>query len=319
MRQIIYKLLSFLGEKNRARVIHAVLYIKDFQGREHTERLGPLNPDKTIYCIRRNKANQKDGLLSIFQYVMARIDYAHRHNLVPFVDVDNGLSGGGGFSMFNKYFKVKNSLTREEVYNSKHVLFSGWNSMWITPGWGSYMNCDYNEEKLLLFNKYIELTDEVKAHTSKALEVIDPSKCLGLYLRGTDYMRMRPLGHPIQPSFKDVEQEVSRIMGEENLPFIFLVTEDYDIALQVKETYGEKVLTIEDDIYWENYHCGYLRSTIETGSDLNRANMTYLVKEILLSKCAALVGGRTNGSSFACALNGGKYKQKYIFDKGFYE
>lgn len=86
----IYKFLSLLGEKNKSRVIRAALYIKDFQGREHVKCLGSLHTDKTIYCIRRNKANQKDGLLSIFIYVMARIDYAHRHNMIPFVDVDMG-------------------------------------------------------------------------------------------------------------------------------------------------------------------------------------------------------------------------------------
>lgn len=91
MRHSIHKFLSLLGEKNRARVIHAALYVTDFHGREHSECLGPQNPDKTIYCIRRKKSNQGDGLLSIFHYVMARIDFADRHNLVPFVDVDNGV------------------------------------------------------------------------------------------------------------------------------------------------------------------------------------------------------------------------------------
>ncbi len=226
---------------------------------------------------------------------------------------------GGNFSMFNKYFKVKNELTREEVYHSRHVLFSGWNSEWITPGWGSYMNCDYNEEKRRLFDEYIDFTDEVKVCCEKALTAINPDKCLGLYLRGTDYVRMRPLGHPIQPMLKDVEQEISRIMSEENLSYIFLVTEDNSIAREVKALYGNRVLTIEGDMYWQTYEGGYLRETIERDNDLTKANMIYLVKEIVLSKCAALVAGRTSGSSFACALNGGKYRQRFTFDKGYYE
>lgn len=316
--QLINKLLSLFGEKNKSRAIHAALYIKDFQGREHVETLGNLNPDKTIYCIRRNKTNRKDGLLSIFQYVMARIDYAHRHNLIPFVDVDN-VKQAAGYSMFDNYFKVKNTLTRDEVYHSKHVLFSGWNSKWITPGWGSYMNCEYNEEKRRLFDEYIDFTDEVKACCEKVLTTINPNNCLGLYLRGTDYMKMRPYGHPIQPNISDVKNEVSRILNEENLPYIFLVTEDYNIVQQAKDLYGKKVLTIDGDMYWENYDGGYLRNTIENNFNLDSANMIYLVKEIVLSKCSALVAGRTSGSSFACALNGGQYKQKYIFDKGYYE
>lgn len=221
--------------------------------------------------------------------------------------------------MFNRYFKVKNTLTRDEVYHSRHVLFSGWNSEWITPGWGSYMNCEHNVAKRWLFDQYIDFTDEVEACCEKVLKTIDPSKCLGLYLRGTDYVRMRPLGHPIQPMLSDVEKEISRIMSEEELPYIFLVTEDYSIVQQVKSLYGKSVLTIDDDVYCKDYKDGYLRSTIEENGNLDRANMTYLVKEIVLSKCAALVAGRTNGSSFACALNGGQYKQKFIFDKGYYE
>ena len=45
----------------------------------------------------------------------------------------------------------------------------------------------------------------------------------------------------------------------------------------------------------------------------------YLVKMILLSKCKYLISSITQGSKFSYALNGGKYKDEYIFNLGLYD
>ena len=219
--------------------------------------------------------------------------------------------------MFNRYFKQRTTLRRDEVFKSKNVILSGWNSKDIKPGWGSWMNCDYNEQKKALLDRYIDFDDAVKKQVEEMVVKINPEACLGLYLRGTDYIKQRPLGHPVQPTLADVRDEVERIMREEGLKRIFLVSEDAAMRQDVEIAFGDIVQTIDGDIQFQD-NGQPIRKVIEKNMDINDANMIYLVKMILLAKCHSFVGGRTNGSMFSCALNGGTYKQRYIYDRGYY-
>ena len=53
--------------------------------------------------------------------------------------------------------------------------------------------------------------------------------------------------------------------------------------------------------------------------DKKQRGQKYLVKMILLSRCKYLISSITQGSKFSYSLNGGKYKDEYIFDLGLYD
>lgn len=246
---------------------------------------------------------------------MGRIDYADRNGMLPFVDVDDD----HGPSMFRRYFILKTALTRSEVYKSKRVLLSGYDSRPVYPGWCNWINLDFNEQKKMLFDKYITFTDEILALANKARKELCPEECLGLYLRGTDYLALKPGGHPIQPRLDDVAPVAEQIMQEENLRRIFLVTEDANIYQKCKEQFGNRVFILKEDFFLEGYQDGELiMDTIAREKSIEENNILYLVKIIMLSECHSFVGGRTNGSSVANALNGGKYKRRFVYDEGYY-
>lgn len=50
-----------------------------------------------------------------------------------------------------------------------------------------------------------------------------------------------------------------------------------------------------------------------------KRGMEYLVKIVLLSRCKYLVSSITMGSIAAYSMNGGKYEDEMIFDKGVYQ
>lgn len=101
---------------------------------------------------------------------------------------------------------------------------------------------------------------------------------------------------------------------------IFLVTEDLQIKEEVESVYPGVVMTIADDLFFHNDgRLKYIGERIREASiDVEKNNIRYLVKILLLSECKALVGGRTNGSVVAAAFNGGKYSKKFIYDVGLY-
>ena len=316
LREIVKKMIfHILGEDLNNSISNLYLRVKDFDGTEHMfNTRGEENPDSTYYLIRRKRG--EEGLLSIFIYIMGRVDFADRNGMIPVVDVDLKDEP----SVFKRYFVPRNNLSKADIRQCKNVLLSGYDCKPVYPGWCNWINTDFNKEKKELFDKYFDFTPEVKRAVEDARKEIHPENCLGLYLRGTDYISTKPLGHPIQPSVEDVKQYIDLFLREEGLEQIYLVTEDYNIYNQVKRIYGKKVITIKEDYYVENYKSGetVLKSLRRSG-DLEEKNLLYLVKIILLSQCHSFVGGRTNGSSVANAFNGGKYKRKFVYNKGLYE
>ena len=310
----LYKFSWLFGEKFHNVLMYSYLMLTDFKRREHLVHLGPLNPEITIYCIRYY--NSGEGLLSIFSNVMARIEWADQQGYIPYVDIDQD----GEASMFNRYFRVKTNLSKDEVYKSKNVLFSGWNAKKAHPGWGDWMSMNDNEQKKAVFDKYIEFTDEilekVKIHENK----IPLADSLGLFLRGTNYVNLRPFGHPVQPTLDEVKDSIDRILLENHLEKIFLVTEDERLFQRVIALYGQdKVITISNDHRYGETGREQILDYIRTHEDVETSNVIYLVKIILLSKCASFVGGITNGSIVANALNGDRYRQRFVFDVGLYK
>lgn len=312
LKKILY---TCLGEKLYYKLLRLRTRAFNADEMEHYESYGELNQDKTIYLIRKPHSTG-EGLLSLFVYAMARIDFADRNGMIPFVDLDKE----GVPSRFNRYFNLKSNLTKEEVFQSKTVLLSGEGEKPVYPGWCNWINTEFNEQKNALFEKYVEFTDEVKKSVEKGNKKIQPEKCLGLYLRGTDYISLKPGGHPIQPTLEDVAQQIDAILQEEQLENIFLVTEDIRVYEQVKGRYGEKVVILDENEFLTNYKDGemVLEAVARKGS-VEEMNLLYLTKIILLSQCHSFVGGRTNGSSVANAFNGGRYKRRFVYDIGYYE
>lgn len=306
---------AFFGEKRWNKMLLKRARRKNPYAFEHYESFGELNSDKTIYLIRKSESTA-EGLLSIFVYVMGRIDYADRNGMIPFVDLETE----GMPSRFARYFTLKTDLTREEVYQSKSVLLSGNGEKPVYPGWCNWINTEGNEQKYALFKKYVEFSQEVQERIQEARAKIEPHKCLGLYMRGTDYMALKPGGHPIQPTFEELIEKIDVFMSEEKLEKIFMVTEDITLYQQAKQRYGDKIIILSEDEFVTGYKSGeMILDTVTRSKSIDDVNMTYLLKIILLSECCAFVGGRTNGSSVANAFNGGRYKKRFVYDVGYYQ
>ena len=114
-----------------------------------------------------------------------------------------------------------------------------------------------------------------------------------------------------------MRQNQYKILEKEKLEKIFLVTEDQKIHEKMRSLFPEKLVTVQNDRYVEKYDgekyvCEFIK-------DVELNNQIYIVKTMLLAECFSFVGGRTNGSLGALALNGGKYSTLALFDKGYYQ
>ena len=145
---------------------------------------------------------------------------------------------------------------------------------------------------------------------------------IGLYLRGTDYVGTKPIGHFVQPTFDDVKYDIDDILLNTQTHKVFLVTEDNKIYSEVRNYYNDKLEIVSFDSFISEYNGNELlyksNSINEIAKNKYERGLYYLVKIIVLSKCNYLYGGNTCGSWAAVAFSQDSLVPK-IYNLGIYK
>lgn len=321
----IFKKLTFSLPKPIVKIIYNIYYYFRYHDQiEQTKCFGQLNPHETFYVIRPRK-DCVEGLMSLFVNVLKQLLYAQAHNYIPVVDFENyptQYQDSKDCNIWENYFAQPSPYSLHEVYQSKNVILSG---LSVLNNNYDMLRQSYDNDQLLNLHNFISRSIQFKRSVLDCVEDelnhIDVSHSVGLYLRGTDYMKLRPAGHPVQPTVEQAVEVVNQYLEKYDLDSIFLVTEDYTIYQNIVSVYGDKVHIPSYDVFVKDYHgVTYLSkdNCIRQLSDsAYLRGLNYLCKLIILSKCSYLVGGNTNGSWMACAFSKG-YKDRYIFDLGKY-
>ena len=301
----LYKIYDFLlYKKNRKQVIN-----KDG------------NQSETIYVIRPREGSI-EGLMSLLLNVVRQLRYSDKQGYIPVFDFKNFKTqySNDDENIWENYFE-QYKYTLDEI-TDKNVILSG-----LSPTRTDFINFDNwtkeNEikESRMLISKYVHINENVKQAVIKELENIDLENTVGLYIRGTDYTKLKPAGHPVQPTYEEVFIKTDEIIEKYKAKKAFLVTEDqnaYDASLK---HYGDKLIVASFDSYIKNYDGKGFLSDSNVLNELSNNNydrgFNYLVKIIILSKLNYLVAGNTCGSWAAMSFSKG-YKDYYIFNLGKY-
>ena len=325
IKNTIKKLIFTLPEPVVRKVydINNVLFHPDAKEEKH--HYGPDNPNQIFYVI-RPRPKTVEGLMGLFLYVIQQIDYAEMKGYYPVVDFQNyntQYSTKANTNDWEAFFKPISTKTLAEVYNSRNVVLSGTDAVYscnrgLKDHSIKYDDLDYANK---IIKKYISFSEIVLKRYRKEYERIRPDVCIGLYLRGTDYIKLKPTGEPVQPEPKEAIEYIDKNFNSSQFERIFLVTEDENVYKIIKQAYGDKVITVSFDSYIRSYDSSdFLANSAalnELNDDPHERGINYLVKIMLLSNCKYIVGGLTCGSWAACAISG-KKDNIFIFDKGKY-
>lgn len=287
---------------------------------------GELNEYKKIYVIRPNSEDGIQGLMSLLIQTLRKLDYAERKGLTPFVDFYNYKTQyyDGHTNSWENFFNQVSSLTLNEVYHSKNVILSG-ASLNVREDMSLFKDTIFFNDNLAkrgnsIISKYIKLSEDAENLLSNELEAIDIHECLGVYLRGTDYVKLKPSGEYRQPEIKDVIFKIDEFLKKYSINHIFLVTEDYYYYEILKKRYKDQLIIVSYDSFIKNYDGkDYLSKSNVLNEDKKERGIEYLIKIILLSKCKYFISSITFGSIAAYAFNGNRYDDKYIFNLGYYD
>ena len=286
---------------------------------------GKENDNKIVYVIKPDYQDGVEGLLSLLHKQILYIDYAKRKGYIPYVDWKNYKTQyyDGENNVWNYFFKQPSEISGKEVYLSKNVYLSGWTLKNINP-LGLFESRIFFDKKIekrsydvLISN--LRFCDEVLKIVEEEAKNIGVDSCIGVYVRGTDYIRLKPSGEYIQPDIKQVEEQIINFTNKYNAP-IFLVTEDGDIYDSLVSKFGTSIKIVSYDSFIRNYDGkDVLSKSNVLDEDKKLRGQRYLVKMILLSRCKYLISSITQGSKFSYALNGGRYIDEYIFNLGLYD
>lgn len=297
---------------------------------EHRKSFGNKNPDKVFYVIRRSDCLA--GVNSHFITNMGHIRYALLKGYIPIVDMQNYPNALleaeeiGKANAWERYFKQPCSYSLEEVYQSKNVILSEGTHMRVYPNdsmefftrpelvelWHSYW------EKYLGFSKEMESAIEEKSKQYLGEDILAQRVC-GVFLRGTDYVSIKPYEHPVQPSVQQAIKKAEYVADKYSCRWIFLVTEDLYILDSFRQAFGDNLIYIKDQ---ERY--GALEKGVHIAEySFNRPMDRYLkgveclTQMGLLMKCNCLIGGRTSGS-VACMVMQPSYEYTFFWNLGRY-
>lgn len=330
------EIFSFKTEENmvnRKKVLNIFqyLYLKMLEKRtdwnkEHYFPGKGKFADKKFYIIRRS--GMKIGLFSIFNTNLARIDYAVQKGMIPVIDMQNFRNSyheEGDFLYINaweKFFEQPTVYSLKDAYAGKTILLSdaGVPDERPNDSMDFFDNVDgiqtYWNKKC---KEYIRLKPHVLEHLQqKYNNLFDKNdRVLGILARGTDYVKLRPSKHPIQPTASQLIEKAKEVMEEYNCNKIFLATEDKDIAQIFAVEFGNACVTNSSD--YVDYKDGYLseiRSVKENDKYIRGLN--YLLNILILAKSNCIVAGRTSGTVGAALFTEG-WEYSYFFDLGYYE
>ena len=298
--------------------------LTNFDGREQKRSYGSQNANETIYII-RPRTNGIEGLMALLNWVLQHVEYAERKGYIPVVDMINYRTQywDGKNNIWELFFTQPSDIRLAEAYRSKKVVLSGYtykdNLDSALLGNAIVRDKSIRTRYSDLFNKYFDLSAECKIILDKELENIPVSECIGVFLRGTDYVKLRPVGEPIQPDADaviDKIEEYRKHLGD--IP-VFLVTEDDEIyqrfVKRVRNLYIASFDTFIKEYKGQDY-LAFSGVLPDNKIDLGRK---YLAKIKLLSMCRYFIGSIASGSRAALIMNNNNYKSEYIFDIGLYK
>jgi hypothetical protein len=308
---------------------------REFKGEYRS--FGPKHPDKHFYVIRRQPPG--GGLMSNYLHVIGHINIAINNRMIPVVDMQNYRT------FYNEEQPVNDSLNPWEyyfeqpfpeyklndVYTSKNVILSSYEFPhhvldYSISGASDTMKIHHLNN---IIEAYVRLNAETETFVqhSARLANLKNSKVLGVAVRGTDYSRLRPQGHPIQPTIGDLVDTVKDL--KESWPFegIFLSTEEEEVVDSFKAAFPGRVFAIDRmrlkaddrDIHTKYQPGDFVGATkFERPLDKYNTGLEYLTEVILLSRCHYLVSGLTSGTAAAIYMNGNKYRNMKLINMGVY-
>lgn len=287
--------------------------------------------ENAIYFIIRREPPGA-GLFSNINHVLQGLRESENRGLIPVVDMQNYWSSyslsvpiHGTQNSWEYFFKQPAEVSLQTALDSNQYVLSKGNRIagdhWLTQKSLQYAT---EPEKIAELSRLLKKYFKLNSFTQSAIEFVKentdwkPNLNLGVSLRGSDYLEIKPHGHPMQPNLQEVCAAI-----EENLQFegntrIFLACEDMSIRSAIEIEFPGNVLqNFRTSPYFKDYVAQELKLSGRNLSIMTN-NLGYLIEILLFSECESCVSSLANGSVIGIALNNGRFRSTKVLSPGVY-
>jgi len=166
--------------------------------------------------------------------------------------------------------------------------------------------------------KFMPIKKEIieEADTIMKKLFYESKNILGVKLRGTDYIAMRPGGHPKMPNLKTTITDVKNMDIKNNYDWIFISSEDERIKERYINEFKKKIKYLNPKV---SINYNYEKPLMITENEIIKGNLdyarNYLLNIIILSKCTDLVTVRCSGAAGIFILTEG-FRNTLIYNLG---
>ena len=285
--------------------------------------------DHVYYVVRGYGKDYMAGLFALYYLAGGQSYVALKQNQIPYIDfecypcqysVDREINGTK--NAWEYYFEQPSPPPRgrvSEVYTAgKKIILSGWNprklkkERQLTKEWENMTR----QERASFFKKYIPVKNYIQEEVQKIYrEQFEGNNVLGVFMRGTDYVSRKPVGHRVQPTPEQVKNKIDEFLAAYKIDKIFLVTEDWNNYQYIKNIYGDRVFCSDYEfVTYDVKNDKWVNDSFH--DDPYERGKRYLIRIMLLSMCKYYIGGQATGSRYA--LDIGNFDAEYSFDLGVY-
>lgn len=270
-----------------------------------------LTAGKKVLCIK--KQDPHGGLFSQFAYSLGWMKWAVEHGMTPHVDPVSSFA-------WNRYFEQEHvALDNDAV---AHIPAESFPDDWPNPNACAAWLRE-GDSRLKTWRRFV--ADHVRVTAAMSRQVDEAEKklfagetrVLGCLVRGTDYLKMKPKWHPVQPDPEEVVREARKVCDERGLKKVFLASEDEGVRNIFRREFGDDLLIWQNEL--PAYETGYLLSSGALGAADRAVRLAdqYFISVLLLARCPCLLAGCTSGSLGAMLFSRG-YEWSHIYDLGTY-
>ena len=164
------------------------------------------------------------------------------------------------------------------------------------------------------------LKNEIKEEANNIMKNLfnNSKNILGVKIRGTDYLSVKPKNHSKQPKVEQVILDVKHMDEQYNYDFIFFATEDELIKEKFIPEFRTKLKLLNPNVKvkydYSNKYKINLNKNINGNLDYIK---NYLLNIIILSNCLDIVTSRCSGAAGIFILTKG-FRNIKIYNLGLY-
>lgn len=293
---------------------------------------GNKNIDKVFGII--CSPESKDGLFAIYRTVLVYIKELIQLGYFPIVDMQNIPNSYldpekiGQINSWEYFFEQPSGYSLSDCSYSAQVIDTSKIPLVDDPDftYDDVLNkLEIRKFYYQLSNKYIRLKKTVKEIIKQKYEQIfkivpNGEKVCGVLFRGTDYNKLKPYMHYIQPSLQMLIKTIEKLKIEWGFSYIYIATEEQQAINELKNYFGDYVLFLNRIRFLETGNKQLADINFYRKNDRYIKGLDYLTEIILLSKCNFLIAGKASGTYGAVILSEEHegYEKEYYFELGLY-